>query len=245
MSTELNISLEPHLQETLNPVVVHLPRSLSEQLETCLNFQNQTTPTIPYSLLQSISQWARTPSGLTSLNNHDPALSPHDYTMISLLAGTTTSPERKFPAYIPRDPHADRKREYNDRKAVTAVLNALLSIIGSGAATWWAAERTGWRPEWVCAYYLALVKNSILIRMFFGKSQKVLLSFLVAAVVAASETILYIIWELRRSGKSQPKLPRMRQKDGADGVTNDDASAILMETQQQPNSLRQRVILTS
>ncbi|KIM82959.1 hypothetical protein PILCRDRAFT_7405 [Piloderma croceum F 1598] len=219
---ELNISLEPHLRKTLKSIVAHLPEPLSEQLEAYLNVQNPTqpTPTIPYSLLQSVSQWARTPSGLTSINNHEPPLSPHDYAMIALLAGTTTSPERKFPTYIPPDPHADRKREYNDRKAVTAILNALLSILGSGAATWWAAERTGWGPEW-----------------------KVLLSFLVAAVVAASESILYIIWESRRSAKSRPKTRRIYKKDGE---ITDGSSAVPMqeETQQQADGLRQRVIFT-
>jgi hypothetical protein len=153
-NTQLNISLEPHLQKTLNYIVDHLPSPLSEEVDACLILDDpsQETPTIPYSLLQSISQWSRTPPGLASLDNHDPALAPHDFTMIALLAGTTTSPERKFPAYIPPDPHADRKREYKNRKAVTSVLNARLSIVGSGAATWWAAERTGWRPEWVCRF---------------------------------------------------------------------------------------------
>jgi hypothetical protein len=161
---ELNISLEPHLHETLKSIVAHLPEPLSERLEAYLNVQNpaQPKPTIPYSLLQSVSQWARTPSALTLINNHEPPLSPHDYTMIALLAGTTTSPERKFPNYIPPDPHADRKREYKDRKAVTAILNALLSIIGSGAATWWAAERTGWGPEWVWLAHPGHVRLTIL-----------------------------------------------------------------------------------
>jgi hypothetical protein len=153
MSDKLNISFEPHLQETLSHIVILLPSTLSNQLRPYLNVVDppQTTPTIPYSLLRSISQWSHTLAGLTALNSHDPALSPHDYTMISLLAGTTTSPERKFPAYIPPDPLAEQKREYKDRKAITAILNALLSIVGSGAATWWAADRTGWRPEWVGA----------------------------------------------------------------------------------------------
>lgn len=82
---------------------------------------------------------------------HDPLLPPHDYTMIALLAGTTTSPERNFPAYILSDPTADQKRDHRDKKAITAVFNAVLSVLGSGAATWWAAEKTGWRAEWVCA----------------------------------------------------------------------------------------------
>jgi TMEM199 family protein len=161
MSDKLNISFEPHLQETLSHIVILLPSTLSNQLRPYLNVQNppQTTPTIPYSLLRSISQWSHTLSGLTALKSHDPVLSPHDYTMISLLSGTTTSPERKFPAYIPPDPLAERKREYKDRKTITAVLNALLSIIGSGAATWWAADRTGWRPEWVGAYYFSYTRS--------------------------------------------------------------------------------------
>ena len=158
MNHELNISLGPHLQETLGHVSILLPEPLSDQLQPYLNVQNslQTVkPTIPYSLLQSISRWSRTAPGLATLKSCEPALSPHDYTMIALLAGSTTSPERKFPAYIPPDPHAERKREHKDRKAITAVLNALLSVIGSGAATWWAADRTGWRPEWVRAPYFA------------------------------------------------------------------------------------------
>ena len=152
---ELNISLEPHLQETLSHIAVLLPKPLSDQLEPYLNhvqIPSQTTPTIPYSLLQSISQWSRTLPGLATLKSHEPPLSPHDYSMIALLAGTITSPERKFPAYIPPDSHADQKREYKDRKTVAAILNALLSIIGSGAATWWAAA--GWRPEWVSAHHI-------------------------------------------------------------------------------------------
>jgi hypothetical protein len=246
---ELNISLEPHLHKTLKPIVAHLPEPFSEQLEVYLNVQNptQSTPTIPYSLLQSISQWARTPSGLASINNHEPPLSPHDYTMIALLAGTTTSPERKFPTYIPPDPHSDRKREYKDRKAVTAIFNALLSIVGSGAATWWAAERTGWGPEWVCVYcfaHLAHVRLKILMIHFWSISQKVLLSFLVAAVVAASESILYIIWESRRSAKSRPQTRRILARYKKDREITDGASTIPIqeETQQQVDGLRQRVI---
>jgi hypothetical protein len=69
--------------------------------------------------------------------------------MIALLAGTTTSPERKFPLVVPQSVIAEeeRKRQIADRKAITAVVNALLSIAGSGVATWFVAER--WRYEWV------------------------------------------------------------------------------------------------
>ena len=74
--------------------------------------------------------------------------------MVALLAGTRTSPERVFPPVDPsltlqNDPLEIRRRELSDRRAVTALLNALLSIAGAGVATWWAADRLGWRNEWV------------------------------------------------------------------------------------------------
>lgn len=70
--------------------------------------------------------------------------------MVALLAGTRTSPEKSFP-HMPVKPEAseEARRELNDRRAVTAVLNALLSVIGSGVATWWAADKLGWKQEWV------------------------------------------------------------------------------------------------
>jgi hypothetical protein len=77
--------------------------------------------------------------------------------------------------------------------------------------------------------------------------QKALLSFLVAAVVAASETILYIIWESRRSAKSLPKPRRLiHKKDDGDRDTMDRSLAVAMhdETQQHTDSLRQRGTLT-
>ena len=87
----LNISLEPHLRDALNPL-----QSIFSDLKPYLD---PHTITIPYSFLLSISKWSRTAS-LKILN-----LDANAYTMISLLAGTTTSPERKFPTYFPPDPH--------------------------------------------------------------------------------------------------------------------------------------------
>ena len=37
-----------------------------------------------------------------------------------------------------------------ERQAITSLVNALLSVIGSGFAAWWAAGKTGWKYEWVC-----------------------------------------------------------------------------------------------
>jgi hypothetical protein len=71
-------------------------------------------------------------------------------------------------------------------------------------------------------------------------SQKVLLSFLIAAAVAASECILYIIWESRRSASGRPKSRHIftgykKDKEMTDIVP-------IQETQQQVDGLRQRVI---
>lgn len=69
--------------------------------------------------------------------------------MVSLLAGTRTSPEKNFPAYIATDPETERRHAANDKKAVSTVVNGVLSVAGTGFATWWASERTGLRLEWV------------------------------------------------------------------------------------------------
>ena len=85
-----------------------------------------------------------------ALQLKDPPLDPLAYSMVSLLAGTRTSPDKKFPA-LPRVPtrSEDAAREISDRRAIVAVLNAILSVICTGAAVWWAAQHTGWRDEWV------------------------------------------------------------------------------------------------
>jgi hypothetical protein len=131
---------------------------------------------IPNALLRSISKWARTEEGEMALKSKNPPLDPLAYSMIALLAGTRTSPDKKFPT-LPRVPTRSEgvAREISDRRAIVAVLNAILSVICTGAAAWWAAQRAGWRDEW-----------------------KVLLSLLVATIVALSEIGLYIIWETRR-----------------------------------------------
>ena len=150
ISTEqLNISLEPHLTEALQPLLHILPEDLRSHLQDLILRERPHSPTIPYSLLASISAWARTPAGKRALDSHDPPLLPGGYSMIALLAGTQTSPERKFPAYVARSDDADGRFSYSDRRAVTNVLNALLSIGGAGAATWWAAGRLAWKDQWV------------------------------------------------------------------------------------------------
>ena len=152
----LHVSLEPHLVELLHPLIGVIPSNLSEELSKLLpnespsTSQVTTSPMIPYALLRSISKWARTEEGETALKSKNPHLDSLAYSMVALLAGTRTSPDKKFPT-LPRVPTRAEgaAREINDRRAIIAVLNAVLSVICTGAATWWAAQRTGWRDEWV------------------------------------------------------------------------------------------------
>ncbi|TFK39965.1 hypothetical protein BDQ12DRAFT_518991 [Crucibulum laeve] len=174
-ASELNISLEPHLWDALAPLPSLLPPALKSGLTPYLS--NPKPATIPYNVLQEISQWSRTTAGSASLQSHRPPLQPQSYTMIALLAGTTTSPERKFGKYVPKkEPDEVEARNASERKTVTALVNALLSIVGAGVATWWAADKTGWRNEW-----------------------RVLFALFVAIVVAIAEAGLYLIWQSRRS----------------------------------------------
>ncbi|KAI0731288.1 hypothetical protein C8Q76DRAFT_599139, partial [Earliella scabrosa] len=176
----LNVSLEDHLVDALRPLRALLPEALAAELSHVLD-NASTPPTIPYALLTAISHWSRSSPGQRALASHAPPLRVQDYSIVALLAGTRTSPERKFPRtstpnhLLDLSSQSAQRRELGDRRAVTAVLNALLSVLGSGFATWWAADRLAWRNEW-----------------------RVLLALSVAIVVASSEAVLYLIWEDRR-----------------------------------------------
>ena len=167
-ASDLNVYFDAHLVEALQPLVPILPQELSEQLSSALDSvvpiapldpphtsaaspsidAARPVPLIQYSLLSAISAWARSIDGRRVLIQCH--LEPNAYMMVSLLAGTKVSPEKQFPA-TPRHTGGveEAQREMNDRRAVTAVLNALLSVLGSGVATWWAADRLRWKNEWV------------------------------------------------------------------------------------------------
>ncbi|KAI1793580.1 hypothetical protein LXA43DRAFT_885643 [Ganoderma leucocontextum] len=200
----INVSLEDHLAESLRPLLVILPEPFAAELKDVLAFTHATphmsshdskasehamVRTIPHALLTAISKWARTSAAEHAMSGHEPPLRVQDYSMISLLAGTRTSPERKFPfvSTPTTKTQASHSREVGDRRAVTAVVNALLSIGGSGVATWWAAGRLLWREEW-----------------------KVLLALSVAVLVAASEAILYLIWEGQRNKPHRRRAMHLR-----------------------------------
>ena len=145
-ANNLNISLESHLHKTLIPLISLLPASESVNLQ--LYTSDPPPPTIPYNVLQTISQWSRTSAGQKALRAN--SLDPQDYTMIAMLAGATTSPEGKFGDYTPpKGPQAIEADRAKERKAITALLNALLSIGGAAFATWWAADKLRWTNEWV------------------------------------------------------------------------------------------------
>ncbi|KAI0041051.1 hypothetical protein FA95DRAFT_1565773 [Auriscalpium vulgare] len=198
-NSDLNISLEPHLADALRDILPLLPDSLSKEVSRALSSAadaSNPSPTVPYDVLAAVSRWARTPAGIEALSAHTPPPDAGAYTMVALLAGTRSAPDKKFPGYVrPRDPALEARREVGDRRAVIAVLNGLLSVGCVGAAVWWAARYTGWRDEW-----------------------RALLSLLAAVIVAISEVGLYIIWEARRSAKKG----RARRRVTARHKRNDD-----------------------
>ncbi|KAJ3893331.1 hypothetical protein GG344DRAFT_15405, partial [Lentinula edodes] len=180
----VNVSLETHLVSALEPLLFITDASLSTRLAQHLS---DPMGIIPYDILLSVSRWSRSATGSSALRACSPPLDPNSYTMIALLAGTTTSPERKFGPYQPpQEPERLVAQEKRERKAITTIINGVLSIIGSGAAAWIGSERTNWRQEW-----------------------RVLFALFVAVIVAISETALYIIWQSRSS--SHPTTAKTRK----------------------------------
>jgi hypothetical protein len=217
---ELNVSLEHHLLELLNALPTILPDDLAVELSAFISPSSSTV--IPYYILLKISQWSRSPVGLKALQSS--SLDPQSYSMISLLAGTRTSPEKKFPAYVAKDPEIERRQAANDKKAVSTVVNGVLSVAGTGFATWWASERTGLRLEW---------------RALFATS--------VALVVALAEIILYMIWDSRRSTKKTERAPRILSRneklvEDSDQADTVDATAASSSTDPHHSALRQRLV---
>ncbi|VDB88658.1 unnamed protein product [Peniophora sp. CBMAI 1063] len=181
--TELDVSLEPELLNSLNDIHSLVPDDLASRLTSALESSPPSgkTRTIPYPLLLDVSKWTRTDSGREALSKD--SLREADYTMISLLAGTRTAPNRRFP--LPPKPELDGRRELNDRRAITTVINSLLSVFGAGWAAWLAAGHVGWKDEW-----------------------RVVLGLIVSSVVAAAELGLYLIWETRARRPAKPSTTR-------------------------------------
>jgi TMEM199 family protein len=78
-------------------------------------------------------------------------IDPGDYLAISLLAGTTSNPSAKLAPYTPQSDDDQSTRAASDRRAITALINGIFSVIGVGAACWWAGGSVGWPIERVGA----------------------------------------------------------------------------------------------
>jgi hypothetical protein len=164
---DLNVSLEPHLLDVLRPLQPLLPPPIDAQLQSSISGD-----IIPYSLLHAISRWSASPDGKDKLRAHDPPLDPSSYIMVSLLAGVTTSPERKLGSYNPPpEPEELAQHQKRERKEITAILNALLSVFGVGFAVWWAVGTLHWIPQWVRCISLSVCHLDILIDWHLRKAR--------------------------------------------------------------------------
>jgi TMEM199 family protein len=70
--------------------------------------------------------------------------------MISLLAGTITSPSAKLAPYR-RSPSPETKSlmRARERKAIGTLINGVLSVIAAGVAAWWGSGNSGLKDEYV------------------------------------------------------------------------------------------------
>ncbi|KAG2011692.1 hypothetical protein CC2G_011780 [Coprinopsis cinerea AmutBmut pab1-1] len=217
-STEVNVSLEPHLVEVLKPVRTLLPEALAAELASYI--EGAPKDIIPHRLLREISSWSRSDEGIKRLRSK--SIGPSTLSMVSLLAGTTTSPERNFGEYVPtKEPEEVAYDKARERKAITALVNSLFSVFGAGFAAWWGADKTGWKDEY-----------------------KVLFAIGVGIVVAISEAILYWIWSSRKTSSKQKRriTPNARHKklDGGGTATEEARAVTISSKDEKPNNLRQR-----
>ncbi|KAG8884933.1 hypothetical protein FRB97_002761 [Tulasnella sp. 331] len=95
--------------------------------------------------------------------------------MIAMLSGTLSSPSAKLAPYKrPLTAEEAAMVRSKERKAISAVLNGFLSTVAVGVAMWWLGGSISMRTDY-----------------------KAFLSVLSAIVVAATEAILYWIWQWR------------------------------------------------
>lgn len=195
MQQLVNVSLEPHLFDSLNNVLPILPELIAQSLQIHLREQQSH---IPYSILVDISKWSRTDQAHAALAEKN--LNPASYSIVALLAGTLTSPERKFGLYVPpKEPDQVAAARARERKAITALANSLLSVVGVGVGAYWASETAGWRNEWVCPLF------QILFDLILICYKRTLFALCCAILVAISEAALFLIWQWRRSDQTITK----------------------------------------
>ncbi|CAE6526202.1 hypothetical protein RSOLAG22IIIB_02699 [Rhizoctonia solani] len=183
-------SVPEHLWETLLPLTKldieppELQSLLQEHIKPTIE---DTSTEVPYDLITGIAKWSGSDKGKEMLKAE--GLDPSSYSLIPLLAGTTFAPSSKPPPPPPpeHDPAADKR-------AITALINGLFSVVGVGFAAWWAAGNIHWRNE-----------------------TRVLLALASSIIVAIAEGVLYLIWsshaekrkeqqKRRKASKSRPKV---------------------------------------
>ncbi|EUC59761.1 endoplasmic reticulum-based factor for assembly of V-ATPase [Rhizoctonia solani AG-3 Rhs1AP] len=183
------ISVPEHLWETLLPLIkldIEPPELQSLLRKHIKSTVEDTSTEVPYDLITGIAKWSGSEKGMDVLKAED--LDPSSYSLIPLLAGTTFAPSSKPPPPPPpeHDPAADKR-------AITALINGLFSVVGVGFAAWWAAGNIYWRNE-----------------------TRVLLALAASIIVAISEGVLYLIWsshvEKRKEEQKRRKASKSRSK---------------------------------
>ncbi|QRV88966.1 hypothetical protein RhiJN_16984 [Ceratobasidium sp. AG-Ba] len=179
------VSVPEHLWETLLPLtrLDIEPPELSELLQKHIKPKvEDTSSEIPYDVITGISKWTASEKGSKALREQD--LDPKSYMLIPLLAGTTFAPSSKPPPIPPPEPDPS-----HDRRAIAALLNGMLSVVGVGFAAWWAAGNIYWSNE-----------------------SRVLLALAASITVAATEGILYAIWSDRKEKRQQARRNRLKKR---------------------------------
>ncbi|KAG8946079.1 hypothetical protein FRC04_012057 [Tulasnella sp. 424] len=220
------VSVPPHLHATLSELndIPELPDEIAGQLKIAIKPElDDSAAELRYDLLRRVSQWAQSSEGGDALKKK--GLSPSDYSMIALLAGTVTSPSAKLPPYKPPlTPEEEAILKSKERKAISALVNGFLSVVGVGVAAWWAGGSIGMRPD-----------------------HKALLSVFGALAVAITEATLYWIWQwrydraLQTTNKRVAKRKKVEISSEADSKTEDTSATSAATGVEQPDdSLRRR-----
>lgn len=188
------ISIPEHLWETLLPLIkldVEPPELLDLLQEHIKPKVEDTSPEAPYDLIVGIAKWSQSEDGKKILEGEN--LDPKSYSLIPLLAGTTFAPSSKPPP--PPPPQTDHSE---DRRAITALINGLFSVVGVGFAAWWASGNVYWRNE-----------------------TRVLLALAASIVVAISEGVLYVIWSSHLEKRKQRRQKNLSSKPKLEAKTPD------------------------
>ncbi|KDQ19174.1 hypothetical protein BOTBODRAFT_28660 [Botryobasidium botryosum FD-172 SS1] len=210
------VSLPEHLHATLLALIEPsplLPLEISSAVSLHVKKPiEESSAEIPYDTLRNVSNWAQTEDAIALLRER--GLNPSEYLMISLLAGTIYAPSSRPPPVISiPDPEEQQRR---DRKAISALINALFSILGVGVAAWYAAGASGWRDEW-----------------------KVLFSIFASIVVALAEGGLYLIWTGRPAKQKHSKGGLSKKREDTPPAEID-ADAVAKEGDKNDGTIRKR-----